>query len=180
MDNSKELREEAVKMLLSSIPEEDSERKGLLGTPDRVARMYDELFKGYSQNPEAILSKQFEMETEEPEEYTTDSIVEVKDIFFSSICEHHIMPFFGTVSVRYKPVKGGKVVGISKLARLVECYARRLQIQERMGRQICLAIASNMDCSWVSVDIEAVHTCMMCRGVNRESATTVTHTEWSE
>ena len=118
-------RQSAVKILLRSIPTEDAGREGLLETPKRVAKMYEELFAGYEMDYHKILSKQFTVDGK-PSEIT------VGDIQFYSMCEHHIMPFFGTISISYIPKEGGKVVGLSKLARLVECFARRLQIQERL------------------------------------------------
>ena len=162
-------RESCVIGLLDSIPTEDAEREGLLETPKRVAKMYEELFAGYEMDYHKILSKQFTVDGE-PTEIT------VKDIQFYSMCEHHIMPFFGTVSITYKPKKGGKVVGLSKLARLVECFARRLQIQERLGKQICDALAECIDPKYVTVEITAEHTCMTARGINKPGSQTTTIT----
>ena len=122
-------RENYVYNLLNTIPTEDASREGLLETPKRVAKMYEELFAGYEMDYHKILSKQFTVDG-------APSKITVEDIQFYSMCEHHIMPFFGTVAITYVPKKGGKVVGLSKLARLVECFARRLQIQERLGKQI--------------------------------------------
>lgn len=164
-------RSDAVYALLDTIPTEFPEREGLQETPGRVAKMYEELFVGYEMDYHKILSKQFTVDGE-PSEIT------VKDIQFYSMCEHHIMPFFGTVSITYKPKKGGKVVGLSKLARLVECFARRLQIQERLGKQICDALAECMDPKYVTVEITAEHTCMTARGINKPGSQTTTITTY--
>lgn len=163
------VRENAVKQLLRSIPTEDADREGLLETPKRVAKMYEELFAGYEMDYHKILSKQFTVDGE-PSEIT------VSDIQFYSMCEHHIMPFFGTISISYMPKKGGKVVGLSKLARLVECFARRLQIQERLGKQICDALVECLDPACVKVIIKAEHTCMTARGINKPGSQTTTTT----
>lgn len=160
-----------VKALLSTIPGEDAEREGLQETPKRVAKMYEELFAGYEMDYHKILSKQFTVDGEPSE-------VCVKDIQFYSMCEHHIMPFFGTVSITYMPKRGGKVVGLSKLARLVECFARRLQIQERLGKQICDALAECLDPRYVAVEITAEHTCMTARGINKPGSKTTTITTY--
>lgn len=160
-----------VKALLGTIPGEDPEREGLQETPKRVAKMYEELFAGYEMDYHKILAKQFTVDGD-PSEIT------VKDIQFYSMCEHHIMPFFGTVSITYIPKKGGKVVGLSKLARLVECYARRLQIQERLGKQICDALVECLDPAHVHVEITAEHTCMTARGINKPGSQTTTITTY--
>lgn len=165
-------REAAVASLLSSIPGEAIGREGLIETPHRVAKMYEELFAGYEMDYHKILSKQFDAGKGTP------SIIEVQDIQFYSMCEHHIMPFFGTVSVVYQPKMGGKVVGLSKVARLVECFARRLQIQERLGKQIACAIGECLDPEWCEVKIEAEHTCMTARGINKPGSKTVTIYRW--
>lgn len=163
------VRENAVKQLLRSIPTEDADREGLLETPKRVAKMYEELFAGYEMDYHKILSKQFTVDGE-PSEIT------VSDIQFYSMCEHHIMPFFGTISITYMPKKDGKVVGLSKLARLVECFARRLQIQERLGKQLCDALVECLDPDYVKVVIKAEHTCMTARGINKPGSQTTTTT----
>lgn len=163
------VRGAAVESLLSSIPTEDIAREGLLETPKRVAKMYEELFAGYEMDYHKILAKQFTVDGD-PSEIT------VSDIQFYSMCEHHIMPFFGTISISYMPKKGGKVVGLSKLARLVECFARRLQIQERLGKQICDALVECLDPACVKVVIKAEHTCMTARGINKPGSQTTTTT----
>ena len=164
-----DVRMACVKCLLATIPTEDVNREGLQETPKRVAKMYEELFAGYEMDYHKILSKQFTVDGE-PSEIT------VSDIQFYSMCEHHIMPFFGTISISYIPKKGGKVVGLSKLARLVECFARRLQIQERLGKQICDALAECLDPACVRVVIKAEHTCMTARGINKPGSQTTTTT----
>ena len=166
-------RESCVIGLLDSIPTEDAEREGLLETPKRVAKMYEELFAGYEMDYHKILSKQFTVDGK-------PSTIEVKGINFYSMCEHHIMPFFGTVSITYIPKEGGKVVGLSKLARLVECFARRLQIQERLGKQICDALVECLDPKGVRVEITAEHTCMTARGINKPGSQTTTITTYGE
>ncbi len=164
-------RENYVHNLLNTIPTEDATRDGLLETPKRVAKMYEELFAGYEMDYHKILSKQFTVDG-------APSKITVEDIHFYSMCEHHIMPFFGTVSITYVPKKGGKVVGLSKLARLVECFARRLQIQERLGKQIVDAIVECLDPDMVIVIIEAEHTCMTARGINKPGSKTRTTTSY--
>lgn len=164
-------RENYVYNLLNTIPTEDASREGLLETPKRVAKMYEELFAGYEMDYHKILSKQFTVDG-------TPSKITVEDIQFYSMCEHHIMPFFGTVAITYVPKKGGKVVGLSKLARLVECFARRLQIQERLGKQIVDAIVECLDPEEVVVTIEAEHTCMTARGINKPGSKTKTITTY--
>lgn len=164
-------RENYVYNLLNTIPTEDASREGLLETPKRVAKMYEELFTGYEMDYHKILSKQFTVDG-------APSKITVEDIQFYSMCEHHIMPFFGTVAITYVPKKGGKVVGLSKLARLVECFARRLQIQERLGKQIVDAIVECLDPEEVVVIIEAEHTCMTARGINKPGSKTKTITTY--
>lgn len=166
-----EARIGSVERLLQSIPTEDAKREGLLETPKRVAKMYEELFAGYEMDYHKILSKQFTVDG-------TPSEITVGDIQFYSMCEHHIMPFFGTVAITYIPKKGGKVVGLSKLARLVECFARRLQIQERLGKQICDALVECLDPAAVKVVIKAEHTCMTARGINKPGSQTTTVTTY--
>lgn len=172
IDSAMERRKMSAKMLLESIPGEDAEREGLQETPKRVAKMYEELFAGYEMDYHKILSKQFTVDGD-PSEIT------VSDIQFYSMCEHHIMPFFGTIAISYMPKKGGKVVGLSKLARLVECFARRLQIQERLGKQICDALVECLDPEMVQVKITAEHTCMTARGINKPGSKTTTITSYA-
>lgn len=157
-------REYAVSLLLQSIGE-DTSREGLQDTPKRVAKMYEELFSGYEQDPAAILSTVFNDEQHE-------ELVLVRDIEFYSHCEHHMVPFHGVCHIAYIPNKS--VVGISKLARLVECFAKRLQIQERMTKQIADAIMEHVGAKGVAVVIKASHLCMEMRGVKKPGTKTVT------
>lgn len=171
----KAMRKDAISMLLDSIPGEDPKREGLLETPDRVARMYDEIFGGYGMNPAEVLSKTFAVD--KANEITAgdiyqSGIVVVKDIPFYSHCEHHMVPFIGKVWVAYIPSE--RVVGLSKIARVVEGYARRLQIQERMTTQIADAIEDALRPLGVMVVIEAEHLCMAMRGVKKPGTNTVT------
>ncbi len=154
---------EGVKLLLEGIGE-DITREGLLDTPDRIARMYEEVCGGYEQDPAEVLSKVFSVDNSE--------MVMEKDITFYSMCEHHMMPFFGKAHIAYIPKD--KVVGISKLARTVEIYARRLQIQERMTGQIADAIMDCLEPSGVMVVLEAEHLCMTMRGVKKPGSKTLT------
>lgn len=139
---------------------EDPNREGLLETPKRVQRAYQELFAGYRQRPEQVLSKEFST--------SYDQMVVLSDIEFFSFCEHHMLPFFGKASVAYIPRH--KVVGISKLARLVDVYARRLQIQEQMTDQIASAIEDVLHPLGVAVTITAKHFCMVTRGVKKQNS----------
>ena len=173
----KAIRETAIKALLDTIPGEDSEREGLLATPDRVARMYDEIFGGYNMDASQFLSKTFAVDNAEASEEEIgdiykNGIVTVKDIPFYSHCEHHMVPFIGKVWVAYIPKD--RVVGLSKIARTVECFARRLQIQERMTTQIADAIVEAMDPLGVMVVIKAEHLCMSMRGVKKPGTNTIT------
>lgn len=154
---------QAVSLLLEAIGE-DKEREGLKDTPDRIARMYEEIFEGYDKNPKEILSKVFTADNSE--------MVIEKDITFYSMCEHHMMPFYGKAHIAYIP--GEKVVGISKLARTVEVFARRLQIQERMTGQIADAIMESLGAKGAMVVLEAEHMCMTMRGVKKPGSKTVT------
>ncbi|MCR5279117.1 MAG: GTP cyclohydrolase I FolE [Lachnospiraceae bacterium] len=154
---------EATKLFLEGIGE-DINREGLKETPDRVARMCEELFAGFDMNEREILSKRFKVEGKE-------AVIE-KDIPFYSVCEHHLLPFFGKIHIAYIPK--GEVVGISKLARTVEVYARRPQIQERLTNEIADAIERELDPEGVMVYIEAEHMCMTMRGVKKPGSKTVT------
>lgn len=156
--------ENAIKELLDAIGE-DKTREGLQDTPARVARMYEEILSGYNDDAKNHLSKTFTVKT-------SDIVIE-KNIQFSSMCEHHLMPFFGNIHIAYIP--NGKVVGLSKLARCVETYARRLQLQEQLTNQICEAIYTNLNAKGVMVVCEAEHTCMTCRGVRKMGSKTVTY-----
>jgi GTP cyclohydrolase I len=145
---------------------DDPLREGLAGTPARVVRAYEEFFAGYAQDPEAILARTFE----EVEGY--DEMVLLRDIRFESHCEHHMAPIIGVAHVAYMP--DNRVVGISKLARLVEAYARRLQIQEKMTAQIANTIDEVLNPKGVAVVIEATHHCMTTRGVHKPGTSMVT------
>lgn len=154
---------EAVRLLLEGIGE-DVSREGLRETPDRIARMYGEIFAGMEEDAEGHLSRTFSVESNE--------IVLVRDITFYSMCEHHLMPFYGKAHIAYLP--DGKVVGLSKLARTVEVYARRPQIQEQMTAQIVDAIMAYLKPKGVMAMLEAEHTCMTMRGVEKPGSRTVT------
>lgn len=168
-------RKKAISALLSTIPGEDPKREGLLETPDRVARMYDEIFGGYEMDPISLLSKTFavdKVKEVEAGDIYQNGIVVVKDIPFYSHCEHHMVPFIGKVWVAYIPRE--RVVGLSKIARVVECFARRLQIQERMTTQIADVMEDVLQPLGVMVVIEAEHLCMAMRGVKKPGTNTVT------
>jgi GTP cyclohydrolase I len=145
---------------------DDPSREGLAGTPDRVVRTYEELFDGYATNPVALLQRTFE----EVEGY--DEMVLLRDIRFESHCEHHMKPIIGRVHIAYLPER--RVVGISKLARVVDAYAKRLQIQEKMTAQIANTISEVLEPQGVGVVIEATHQCMTTRGVYKPGASMVT------
>src|SRR5437016_3330264 len=145
---------------------DDPDREGLVGTPDRVVRSYEEFFSGYDEDPVALLQRTFE----ETDGY--DEIVMLKDIRFESHCEHHIAPIIGKVHIAYLP--SNRVVGISKLARLVEVYAKRLQIQEKMTAQIANTLDEVLQPKGVAVVIEAAHQCMTTRGGQKPGRSTVT------
>ncbi|WP_347244463.1 GTP cyclohydrolase I FolE [Thermogutta sp.] len=155
--------EKAVREILLAVGE-DPDREGLRETPARVARMYAELFRGLRLDPRRHLKKVF------TEKY--DEIVVVKDITFESVCEHHLMPFMGKAHIAYLP--GGKVVGLSKLARVVEDVSRRPQVQERMTEVIADLLIEELDAKGVAVVVEAIHTCMTVRGIRKPGAVCVT------
>ncbi len=156
---------QAVRTLLEYAGD-DPDREGLLETPARVVRSYEEHFAGYTMDPYAILSKTFE----EVEGY--DEMVFLKNINFESFCEHHMAPIIGNVHLAYIPNK--RVVGISKLARIVDLYAKRLQIQEKMTAQIATTIQEVLEPKGVAVIIDAIHQCMTTRGVNKDRTSTIT------
>jgi GTP cyclohydrolase IA len=157
--------EDAVRTLLAWTGD-DPDRQGLRETPSRVARAYKEWFKGYGENPEAILLRTFD------ETAGYDEIVTLRDIHFQSFCEHHLAPIVGIVHIGYLPK--GRVVGISKLARVVDIFARRLQIQERLTAQIADVIEKVLQPEGVAVVIKATHGCMTTRGVHKHGAEMVT------
>lgn len=164
---SREEAEEAVRTLLKW-GGDDPTREGLLDTPARVVKAYEEWFQGYSQDPVDYLQRTFE----EVEGY--DEMIVLRDIRFESHCEHHLAPIIGKAHVGYLPTK--KVVGISKLARVVETYARRFQVQEKMTAQIANSIQNVLDPKGVAVVLEAAHQCMTTRGVHKTGVTMVTST----
>jgi len=155
--------EDAVRTLLKEIGQ-DISREGIVDTPKRVVKALREMTAGYGEDPAMILATRFEAKY--------DQMVVLKDIAFTSLCEHHLLPFVGTATVGYIPTT--HVVGLSKLARLVLCYARRLQLQEQMTTQIAEALQEHLQPSGVGVVVKAAHQCMACRGVRLSGATMVT------
>ena len=154
---------QAVKLLLEGFGE-DVNREGLVETPDRIARMYEEIYGGMEEDAGVHLQKTFHVENNE--------MVVEKDITFYSTCEHHLLPFYGKAHIAYIP--DGKVVGLSKLARTVEVYARRLQLQEQLTGQIADALMEHLKPKGVMVMIEAEHMCMTMRGIKKPGSQTVT------
>jgi GTP cyclohydrolase IA len=161
---NKEQIEQAVRMILEAIGE-DPNREGLLDTPKRVAKMYEEVFAGLNEDPKEHFKTVFGEDHEE--------LVLVKDIPFYSMCEHHLVPFYGKAHVAYIP-RGGKVTGLSKLARAVEAVARRPQLQERITSTIADSIVETLEPHGVMVVVEAEHMCMTMRGVKKPGTMTVT------
>lgn len=157
--------EAAVREILAAIGE-DPDRDGLLDTPARVARMYAEICGGLHEEPELHLKKTFDVDH--------DEVILVRDIPMYSLCEHHLLPFIGSANVGYIPNPEGKVTGLSKLARLVDGYARRPQVQERLTSQIADALENELQPRGVIVIIDAEHLCMSMRGVRKAGASTVT------
>jgi GTP cyclohydrolase IA len=157
--------ERAVREILIAVGE-DPDRDGLVNTPSRVARMYAEQFAGLRQRPEDVLTTVFDAEY--------DEIVLVRDIEIYSMCEHHLVPFFGKAHIGYIPNEKGEITGLSKLARLVDVYARRPQVQERITCQVADALMRILEPRGVIVVIECEHLCMSMRGVRKPGATTVT------
>jgi len=155
--------ERAVREILVAIGE-NPDREGLRETPARVARMYAELFSGLRDDPERHLRAMFDEDHHE--------MVVLRDIAFNSMCEHHLMPFEGKAHIAYIP--GGKVLGLSKLARLVDVFALRPQVQERLTSQIADILAQKLNVKGCAVVLEAVHTCMTCRGVKKSGSVMVT------
>ncbi len=159
----KEKIEAGVRMILEGIGE-DINREGLLETPERISKMVEEIYGGLYEDASVHLSKQFSVDNNE--------IVLEKDITFYSTCEHHLLPFFGQVHIAYIP--NGKVVGLSKLARTVDVFAKRPQIQEKLTAQIADAIMENLNAKGVMVLVEAEHLCMTMRGVKKPGTKTAT------
>lgn len=168
---SREEAEDAVRTLLAWAGD-DPAREGLVDTPKRVARAFEEWFGGYAEDPEEYLKRTFE----EVEGY--DEMITLRDIRFESHCEHHLAPIIGKAHVAYLPTN--KVVGISKLARVVETYAKRLQVQEKMTAQIAQCIQKVLEPKGVAVVIEAAHQCMTTRGVHKTGVSMVTSTMLGE
>lgn len=154
---------EGVRLILEGIGE-DTGREGLLETPDRIARMYEELAAGYQEDASEHLEKRFHVEQ-------NDMVLE-KDIHFYSFCEHHMLPFYGTAAIAYIP--NGEVVGLSKIARTLEVYAKRFQLQERMTAQVADVFMEELKPQGVMVLIEAEHMCMTMRGIKKPGTKTVT------
>jgi GTP cyclohydrolase I len=156
---------EAITSIIEAIGE-DPDREGLTGTPGRVAEMYAELFMGLGKDPKEELSVSFEEGHRE--------MVVIKDIPFYSMCEHHLLPFYGVAHIGYIPNKAGRVVGASKLARVVEIVAKRPQIQERMTTQIADAITDALNPDGVGVVVQAEHLCMIMRGIKKPGSALIT------
>jgi GTP cyclohydrolase IA len=157
--------EAAVREILLAVGE-DPDREGLLDTPARVARSYAEIFSGLAQEPADVLTTTFDVDHEE--------LILVRDIDLYSVCEHHLVPFHGVAHVGYIPGRDGRVTGLSKLARLVDVFARRPQVQERLTSQIADALEERLEPRGVIVVVEAEHLCMSMRGVRRPGARTIT------
>lgn len=162
---NKELIEQGVRLILEGVGE-DITREGLLDTPSRVARMYEELLAGMSEDPEHHFEQSFSEQHNE--------MVLVKDIPIYSLCEHHMLPFFGVAHIGYIPGADGRVCGLSKLARLADVYAKRLQVQERLTSQIADTLVRMISPQGAIVVIEAEHLCMGMRGVKKPGSTTTT------
>jgi GTP cyclohydrolase I len=155
---------DAIRTLLAELGE-DPGRAGLAGTPERVRRMYAELTDGYATDPETLLNKAaFEVDY--------DEMVVVRDIEFYSLCEHHLLPFFGRAHVGYLP--RGRVIGLSKIPRIVDMYAHRLQVQERMTQEVATFLMERLEPKGVGCVVEATHLCTVMRGVRKQNATMVT------
>ena len=161
----KKMIAEGVKMILKGVGE-DIKRDGLIGTPERVADMYEEIFSGIGIDPAKELGPMFDEDH--------DEIILVKDISFYSICEHHLVPFVGKAHIAYAPNKSGKIIGLSKLTRVLEIVAKRPQIQERMTTIIANTIMEKLKPRGVMVIIDAEHLCMSMRGVKKPNTLTVT------
>jgi len=162
---TREAAQDAVRTLIEWAGD-DPMREGLLGTPERVVRAYEEWFAGYNEDPVELLKRTFE----ETEGY--DEMVVLRDVRFESVCEHHLAPILGTVHVAYLPAK--RVVGISKLARVIDVYAKRMQIQEKMTAQIANTIEEVLQPKGVAVVVQAQHQCMSTRGVHKTGVSMVT------
>ena len=164
MSDPRTVRRDLIKELLLDLGE-DPDREGLVKTPDRVARAFEFLTRGYEQDPNTVIGDALFVE-----EYS--EMIIVRDIDFFSLCEHHMMPFYGRAHVAYIPDR--HIVGISKLARLVECFARRLQVQERMTSQIATTLGETLKPLGVGVVVRAEHLCMRMRGIEKPNSSVVT------
>lgn len=162
--NDKKKIQNAVRTILTGIGE-DPEREGLLATPERVQRMYEELCAGYHMDLDTVVHGAIFEES-------CESMVVIRNISFYSMCEHHMLPFYGKIHVAYFP--DGKIIGLSKIPRIVEMYARRLQVQERMTQQICDAIETILHPRGIAVMTNGMHMCSIMRGVKKESAELIT------
>lgn len=156
----------SIRDLLKSLGE-DPDREGLQRTPERSSKAWADLTRGYHEDPAEVLSVTFG-------DTNYQGIVAVRDVEFYSLCEHHLLPFHGTASIAYVPGSSNRVVGLSKIARLVDVFARRLQVQERMTSQIADAIERHLDAAGVVVLVSAAHSCMRMRGVGKQNAAMVT------
>ena len=161
----KKLIEQGINLILKGIGEDPS-RQGLIGTPRRVAEMYEELFSGIGKDPSKELQPLFDEKH--------DEMIIVKDIPFYSVCEHHMIPFVGKAHIAYVPNKSGKIVGLSKLTRVLDVVSRRLQVQERLTTQVADIIMENLKPRGTMVIIEAEHFCMSIRGVKKPNTITIT------
>ena len=157
--------EKAVKIILEEIGE-DLSRDGLIDTPKRVSKSLREILCGYTVDIEQIMNKKFKLSNK------TKDIVKINSIDFFSLCEHHLLPFFGQVNIEYIPKD--EILGLSKFARLVDAYAKRLQVQEKLTKEIGETILKYLDCSYVKVSIKATHMCMSMRGICKTNALTET------
>lgn len=164
MQNSEKKLQNSVRNILTAIGE-DPEREGLKATPERVQRMYGELCAGYKMDLETVVHGAVFNED-------CDSMVLVRGISFYSLCEHHMLPFYGKIHVAYFP--DGKIIGLSKIPRIVEMYARRLQVQERLTEQVCAAVEEILHPKGIAVYTEGIHMCSVMRGVRKENAELVT------
>lgn len=163
--NRNENLENAIKIILKEIGE-DSNRYGLIDTPKRVSKSLREILSGYNEDIEKIMEKRFTLENK------TSDIVKIKNIEFFSLCEHHLLPFFGHVDIEYIPKN--EILGLSKFGRLVNAFSKRLQVQENLTKQIGETIIKYLKCDYVKVNIKATHMCMSMRGVSKSSSFTET------
>lgn len=157
--------ENAVKEILKEIGE-DLNRDGLLDTPKRVSKSLREILSGYNSNIDEIMNKKFKLNN------TSNDIVKVNSIEFFSLCEHHLLPFFGHVNIEYIP--NNEILGLSKFGRLVDAFSKRLQVQEHLTKQIGETIIKYLNCSYVKVHIKATHMCMSMRGISKSNSFTET------